>query len=177
MPWLKMLSANMPWGVTKTRSLSTDPVDEEMLRVKGRGGTFQIWSRRTFGLPDRVLDQNELNRLIEIGTKEIRIDGLTLHQALKAKVNSPVYQSLPYESVSSSISTSRGLSLMKTIRPYIDKAKDAFEIEYDTGVGSLGWEIKNFRAEQATRKYNAERTEAIIQNKNTTSEFNQQVNY
>ena len=177
MPWLKMLSANMPWGVTKTRSLSTDPVDEEMLRVKGRGGTFQIWSRRTFGLPDRVLDQNELNRLIEIGTKEIRIDGLTMHQALKAKVNSPVYQSLPYESVSSSISTSRGLSLMKTIRPYVEKAKDAFEIEYDTGVGSLGWEIKNFKAEQATRKYNAERTEAIIQNRNTTSEFNQQVNY
>jgi len=177
MPWLKMLNANQPWGVTKTRSLSTDPVDEEMLRVKGRGGTFQIWSRRAFGLPDRVLDQNELNRLIEIGTKEIRIDGLTLHQALKAKVNSPVYQSLPYESVSSSISTSRGLSLMKTIRPYIDKAKDAFEIEYDTGVGSLGWEIKNFKAEQATRKYNAERTEAIIQNRNTTSEFNQQVNY
>tara|TARA_B100000700_G_scaffold177827_1_gene196481 strand:+ start:3007 stop:10155 length:7149 start_codon:yes stop_codon:yes gene_type:complete len=177
MPWLKMLNANQPWGVTKTRSLSTDPVDEEMLRVKGRGGTFQIWSRRAFGLPDRVLDQNELNRLIEIGTKEIRIDGLTLHQALKAKVNSPVYQSLPYESVSSSISTSRGLSLMKTIRPYIDKAKDAFEIEYDTGVGSLGWEIKNFKAEQATRKYNAERTEAIIQNRNTTSEFNQKVNY
>ena len=177
MPWLKMLSANMPWGVTKTRSLSTDPVDEEMLRIKGRGGTFQIWSRRAFGLPDRVLDQNELNRLIEIGTKEIRIDGLTLHQALKAKVNSPVYQSLPYESVSSSISTSRGLSLMKTIRPYINKAKDAFEIEYDTGVGSLGWEIKNFKAEQATRKYNAERTEAIIQNRNTTSEFNQKVNY
>ena len=177
MPWLKMLNANMPWGVTKTRSLSTDPVDEEMLRVKGRGGTFQIWSRRAFGLPDRVLDQNELNRLIEIGTKEITIHGLTLHQALKAKINSPIYQSLPYESVSSSISTSRGLSLMKTIRPYVEKAKEAFEIEYDTGVGSLGWEIKDFKAEQATRKYNAERTEAIIQNRNTTSEFNQQVNY
>ena len=156
MPWLKMLSANMPWGVTKTRSLSTDPVDEEMLRVKGRGGTFQIWSRRTFGLPDRVLDQNELNRLIEIGTKEIRIDGLTMHEALKSKLTSPTYQSLDYESVSSSISTSRGISLMKTIKPYVDKAKDAFIIEYDTGVGSLGWEIKNFKSESERRQYEAE---------------------
>jgi len=156
MPWLKMLSANMPWGVTKTRSLSTDPVDEEMLRVKGRGGTFQIWSRRTFGLPDRVLDQNELNRLIEIGTKEIRIDGLTMHEALKSKLTSPTYQSLDYESVSSSISTSRGISLMKTIKPYVDKAKEAFIIEYDTGVGSLGWEIKNFKSESERRQYEAE---------------------
>ena len=156
MPWLKMLSANMPWGVTKTRSLSTDPVDEEMLRVKGRGGTFQIWSRRTFGLPDRVLDQNELNRLIEIGTKEIRIDGLTMHEALKSKLTSPTYQSLDYESVSSSISTSRGISLMKTIKPYVEKAKDAFIIEYDTGVGSLGWEIKNFKSESEKRQYEAE---------------------
>ena len=156
MPWLKMLNANQPWGVTKTRSLSTDPVDEEMLRVKGRGGTFQIWSRRTFGLPDRVLDQNELNRLIEIGTKEIRIDGLTMHEALKSKLTSPTYQSLDYESVSSSISTSRGISLMKTIKPYVDKAKDAFIIEYDTGVGSLGWEIKNFKSESERRQYEAE---------------------
>ena len=177
MPWLKMANANMPWGVTKTRSLSTDPVDEEMLRIKGRGGTFQIWSRRAFGLPDRVLDQNELNRLIEIGTKEIKIHGLTMHQALTEKINSPVYQSLPYESVSSSISTSRGLSLMKTIKPYIDKAKDAFEIEYDTGIGSLGWEIKDFRAEKERRQYNANRTEAIIQNSNTPSEFIQRFNY
>ena len=156
MPWLKMLNANQPWGVTKTRSLSTDPVDEEMLRVKGRGGTFQIWSRRTFGLPDRVLDQNELNRLIEIGTKEIRIDGLTMHEALKSKLTSPTYQSLDYESVSSSISTSRGISLMKTIKPYVDKAKEAFIIEYDTGVGSLGWEIKNFKSESERRQYEAE---------------------
>mgnify|MGYP003133263391 CR=1 FL=1 len=156
MPWLKMLNANMPWGVTKTRSLSTDPVDEEMLRVKGRGGTFQIWNRRAFGLPNRVLDQNELNRLIEIGTKEIRIDGLTMHEALKSKLTSPTYQSLDYESVSSSISTSRGISLMKTIKPYVDKAKDAFIIEYDTGVGSLGWEIKNFKSESERRQYEAE---------------------
>ena len=150
------IDKDMPWGVTKTRSLSTDPVDEEMLRVKGRGGTFQIWSRRTFGLPDRVLDQNELNRLIEIGTKEIRIDGLTMHEALKSKLTSPTYQSLDYESVSSSISTSRGISLMKTIKPYVDKAKDAFIIEYDTGVGSLGWEIKNFKSESERRQYEAE---------------------
>jgi hypothetical protein len=156
MPWLKMLNANQPWGVTKTRSLSTDPVDEEMLRIKGRGGTFQIWNRRAFGLPDRVLDQNELNRLIEIGTKEIRIDGLTMHEALKSKLTSPTYQSLDYESVSSSISTSRGISLMKTIKPYVDKAKEAFEIEYDTGVGSLGWEIKNFKSESERRQYEAE---------------------
>ena len=156
MPWLKILNANQPWGVTKTRSLSTDPVDEEMLRIKGRGGTFQIWNRRAFGLPNRVLDQNELNRLIEIGTKEIKIDGLTMHQALKDKLTSPNYQSLDYESVSSSISTSRGIALMKVIRPYVDKAKDAFIIEYDTGVNSLGWEIKNFKSESKRRQYEAE---------------------
>jgi hypothetical protein len=156
MPWLKILNANQPWGVTKTRSLSTDPVDEEMLRIKGRGGTFQIWNRRAFGLPNRVLDQNELNRLIEIGTKEIKIDGLTMHQALKDKLTSPIYQSLDYESVSSSISTSRGIALMKVIRPYVDKAKDAFIIEYDTGVNSLGWEIKNFKSESEKRQYEAE---------------------
>ncbi len=156
MPWLKILNANQPWGVTKTRSLSTDPVDEEMLRIKGRGGTFQIWNRRAFGLPNRVLDQNELNRLIEIGTKEIKIDGLTMHQALKDKLTSPTYQSLDYESVSSSISTSRGIALMKVIRPYVDKAKDAFIIEYDTGVNSLGWEIKNFKSESEKRQYEAE---------------------
>ena len=79
-----------------------------------------------------------------------------MHEALKSKLTSPTYQSLDYESVSSSISTSRGISLMKTIKPYVDKAKDAFIIEYDTGVGSLGWEIKNFKSESERRQYEAE---------------------
>ena len=45
---------------------------------------------------------------------------------------------------------------MKVIRPYVDKAKDAFIIEYDTGVNSLGWEIKNFKSESKRRQYEAE---------------------
>ena len=132
---------------------SSDPVDVEMLRIQGRGGTFQIWNRRTFNLNNRVLNTTELNKLIEIGTS-MKIHGKTLHQALLAKIQDPKYDALPTDDHASNRLSSRAIALQDVINLYkngvktkdgvtvIKGAKDIFIEEMDTGLGSLGKEIK-----------------------------------
>ena len=154
-PWLKMFhDVIVPWNVTRTKMQSSDPVDVEMLRIQGRGGTFQIWNRRTFNLNNRVLNTTELNKLIEIGTS-IKIHGKTLHQALLAKIQDPRYDALPTDDHASNRLSSRAIALQDVINLYkngvktkdgvtvIKGAKDIFIEEMSKpGLGSLGYEIK-----------------------------------
>ena len=168
-PWLKMFhDVIVPWNVTRTKLQSADPVDVEMLRLQGRGGTFQIWNKRMFNLKDRVLDQTELNRLIEIGTKEVEINGMTLHQALLAEINSPQYKGgtdpitgttyapLPTDDHGGNQKSRRAKALSAVIQPYIAEAKERFIEETDTGQGSLGELIKSQKADNKQSSYDAQ---------------------
>ena len=168
-PWVKMFhDVIVPWNVTRTKLQSADPVDVEMLRLQGRGGTFQIWNKRMFNLKDRVLDQTELNRLVEIGTKEVIINGNTLHQALLAEINSPQYKGgtdpitgttyapLPTNDHGGNQKSRRAKALSAVIQPYIAEAKERFIEETDTGQGSLGELIKGQKADNEQSSYDAQ---------------------
>ena len=156
-PFLKMFhDVAMPLSAFKTRTLSTDLVDEELLRLHGTGSGLRIWHRRMFNLPDRKLYTTELNRLIVIGTQEIKIHGLTLHEALESQIRSSRYQSLspypPYEGKNSE----RIAKLREVIRPYVEAAKARFIAEFDTGPNSLGWLIKEQESRNLQFKYDVE---------------------
>lgn len=115
-----------------------------MLRIQGRGGTFQIWNRRMFNLNDRVLDTHELNRLIVIGTQEVVLNGMTLHEALQSKIQSLTYDSLPTNDGNSALTSRRAIALYNVIEPYKEEAKLRFMEETDVP-GGIGFEIKNKR--------------------------------
>ena len=155
-PWLRMFHDSIvPWGVTKTKGQSPDPVDIEMLRIQGRGGTFQIWNRRMFNLNDRVLDTHELNRLIVIGTQEVVLNGMTLHEALQSKIQSLTYDSLPTNDGNSALTSRRAIALYNVIEPYKEEAKLRFMEETDVP-GGIGFEIKKQKALSERMKYEAE---------------------
>ena len=145
----------VPWGVTKAKEGSNDPVDLEMLRLQGRGGTFQIWNRRMFNLNDRVLDSHELNRLVIIGTQEVKINGQTLYEALLSKIQSLEYDSLPTNDHNSSQMSRRVIALNAIIKPYKEEAKLRFIEETDVE-GGIGYEIKKQQADNLQRNYDAE---------------------
>ena len=155
-PWLRMFHDSIvPWGVTKTKGQSPDPVDIEMPRSLGRGGTFQIWNRRMFNLNDRVLDTHELNRLIVIGTQEVVLNGMTLHEALQSKIQSLTYDSLPTNDGNSALTSRRAIALYNVIEPYKEEAKLRFMEETDVP-GGIGFEIKKQKALSERMKYEAE---------------------
>ena len=155
-PWMKMFhDLIVPWGVTKAKEGSNDPVDLEMLRLQGRGGTFQIWNRRMFNLNDRVLDSHELNRLVIIGTQEVKINGQTLYEALLSKIQSLEYDSLPTNDHNSSQMSRRVIALNAIIKPYKEEAKLRFIEETDVE-GGIGYEIKKQQADNLQRNYDAE---------------------
>ena len=127
----------------------------EMLRIQGRGGTFQIWNRRMFNLNNRVLDTNELNRLIVIGTQEVKLNGVTLHEALLSKIQSLAYDSLPTNDGNTALMSRRAIALYKVIEPYKEEAKIRFIEETDVP-GGLGFEIKKQKALADKMKFDAE---------------------
>ena len=74
-PIIKLANSQGPLAAFKGRVPSTDPVDEERLRLRGNGSdcSFRIWNRRIFNLPDYVLNRSEINRLTVIGTQEVKL--------------------------------------------------------------------------------------------------------
>ncbi|MFZ9569553.1 MAG: hypothetical protein ACO28M_06905 [Vulcanococcus sp.] len=130
-PWLRAAyEFATPLSAFKKRDLSWDPVDVEMGKLFGRGAVFQVWTPQEFGIPNRALNQTEMNRLVEIGTKEVLLNGKTMHQELLDTVTSdPLYLSLPYDVPSKALESARVKNLLEKIQPYKEEAKARYAEE------------------------------------------------
>ena len=92
-----LYGAFSPTGIIKQSTQSTDVVDLEFAKLKGQGSTFLIWNKRQLNLPHgTVLTQTQLNELVKIGTKEIEINGMNMHEYLTDFIlNNKMYNQLP----------------------------------------------------------------------------------
>ena len=99
-PWARSaFNLLSPTSAFVTRTLSDDPIDIEIRKLYGKGSMAQWWTDTTFGdkLPNRVLSPQELDRLVVIGTKEVKIRGKHLEDAMRDLVTKdPKYASLGY---------------------------------------------------------------------------------
>ena len=173
-PWLKMLYAWVsPLGATKARYRTTDIVDEEFLRLRGRGNTYNIWDRRMFNLKNRVLTSGEVEELIKIGTKEVRIakyGNVTMHEALRRLILSPAYKK--FESYDQEINQQTAPILINAlINEYKTQAKEIFLSRNSEGIDSIGYLYEKQRKEnQAVRDLSSGVTPTI-------REFEGSINY
>ena len=173
-PWLKMLYAWVsPLGATKARYRTTDIVDEEFLRLRGRGNTYNIWDRRMFNLKNRVLTSGEVEELIKIGTKEVRIakyGNVTMHEALRRLILSPAYKK--FESYDQEINQQTAPILINAlINEYKMQAKEIFLSRNSEGIDSIGYLYEKQQKEnQAVRDLSSGVTPTI-------REFEGSINY
>ena len=138
MPWLKnFYKLITPFSAFPSRTKSTHPVDVELSKLYGKGSNYKPWNDNIFNLPDRVLNREELNRLIVIGTKEVRnIAGNTLWEELTDLVTiDPVYASLPYD-VSRDVENPRMTMIKNVVAEFKEKAKAKF-LEERPDINSL----------------------------------------
>jgi hypothetical protein len=173
-PWLKMLYAWVsPLGATKERHGTTDIVDEEFLRLRGRGNTYNIWDRRIFNLKNRVLTSGEVEELIKIGTKEVRIakyGNVTMHEALRRLILSSEYKK--FESYDQEINQRTAPILINAlINEYKTQAKEIFLSRNSEGIDSIGYLYEKQQKEnQAVRDLSSGVTPTI-------REFEGSINY
>lgn len=151
-----------PLAALRGRHQSTDPIDEERLRM---GSNRLLFGRRSSGLPNRTLNRTELNRLIEIATKEVKLpyppgsktkpdpNGLTLPQALRKMITeSVIYKSLPYEN-KKGIKSDRDKAWDLTEQRYKQLAMEYFIEEMDDGTPeSLGYQLKLFKQQKEIKE-------------------------
>ena len=151
-----------PLAAFRGRHQSTDPIDEERLRM---GSNRLLFGRRSSGLPNRTLNRTELNRLIEIATKEIKLpyppgsktkpdaNGLTLPQALRKMITESVrYKSLPYEN-KKGFKSDRDKAWDDLEQRYKQLAMEYFIEEMDDGTPeSLGYQLKLFKQQKEIKE-------------------------
>ena len=151
-----------PLAALRGRHQSTDPIDEERLRM---GSNRLLFGRRSSGLPNRTLNRTELNRLIEIATKEVKLpyppgsktkpdpNGLTLPQALRKMITESVrYKSLPYEN-KKGFKSDRDKAWDLTEQRYKQLAMEYFIEEMDDGTPeSLGYQLKLFKQQKEIKE-------------------------
>jgi hypothetical protein len=173
-PWLKMLYAWVsPLGATKERHGTTDIVDEEFLRLRGRGNTYNIWDRRMYNLKNRILTSGELEELITIGTKEVRIakyGNVTMHEALRRLILSPEYKK--FESYDQEINQKTAPILINAlINEYKMQAKEIFWKRNNEGTDSIGY---LYQKQQKENQAVSDLSRGVAP---TIGEFEESINY
>jgi len=173
-PWLKMLYAWVsPLGATKERYKTTDIVDEEFLRLRGRGNTYNIWDRRMFNLKNRVLTSGEVEELITIGTKEVRIakyGNVTMHEALRRLIQSSEYKK--FESYDQEINQKTAPILINAlINEYKMQAKEIFLSRNSEGTESIGY---LYQKQQKENQAVSDLSRGVAP---TIGEFEESINY
>jgi len=173
-PWLKMLYAWVsPLGATKERYKTTDIVDEEFLRLRGRGNTYNIWDRRMFNLKNRVLTSGEVEELITIGTKEVRIakyGNVTMHEALRRLIQSSEYKK--FESYDQEINQKTAPILINAlINEYKMQAKEIFLSRNSEGTDSIGY---LYQKQQKENQAVSDLSRGVAP---TIGEFEESINY
>ena len=173
-PWLKMLYAWVsPLGATKERYKTADIVDEEFLRLRGRGNTYNIWDRRMFNLKNRVLTSGEVEELITIGTKEVRIakyGNVTMHEALRRLIQSSEYKK--FESYDQEINQKTAPILINAlINEYKMQAKEIFLSRNSEGTESIGY---LYQKQQKENQAVSDLSRGVAP---TIGEFEESINY
>ena len=176
MPWLKFFYKMLtPTSAFPSRSKSTHPVDVELSKLYGKGSNYKPWNDNIFNLPGKVLNREELNRLITIGTKEIKNEaGNTLWEELTALVTiDPVYASLPYD-VSSDVENPRMTMIKNVVAEFKEKAKNKF-LEERPDINSL---IEARDQKIIDKQYTRDRLNSMNdkQSRNDSNQFLAQLN-
>ena len=176
MPWLKFFYKMLtPTSAFPSRTKSTHPVDVELSKLYGKGSNYKPWNDNIFNLPGKVLNREELNRLITIGTKEIKNEaGNTLWEELTALVTiDPVYASLPYD-VSSDVENPRMTMIKNVVAEFKEKAKIKF-LEERPDINSL---IEERDQKIIDKQYTRDRLNSMNdkQSRNDSNQFLAQLN-
>ena len=128
MPWMRYLYKLVtPTSAFPSRTKSTHPVDIELSKLYGKGAYYMPWHNNIFNIPGEVLNKDELNRLIVIGTQEIKNSaGKTLWEELTDLVTvDSKYAGLPYQ-VSSEVESARMAMIKEKVKFYREAAMKRF---------------------------------------------------
>ncbi len=124
MPWMRYLyNLVTPASAFPSRTKSAHPVDVELSKLYGKGANYLPWHNNIFNIPGEVLNKDELNRLIVIGTQEVKNSaGNTLWEELTDLVTiDSTYAGLPYD-VSSEIESGRMTMIKEKVKYFREAA-------------------------------------------------------
>jgi hypothetical protein len=169
-PWLSAVLQYVPVIGAFTRGKQiTDPVQQQLYTLHGKGTSFMGPTASDFGRPDLHLTFGELNQYRKIFATVTDVNGLTWHQRATQLIKTDFYRNLPDRTPSSKFKNKKAAALQILITEYKGYAKEIFE-----QTTAKGKQIKEAREELEREELE---TEVMMQNKSTTSEFNQKVNY
>jgi hypothetical protein len=158
-PWARSaFNLLSPTSAFVTRTLSDDPIDIEIRKLYGKGSMAQWWTDTAFGdkLPNRVLSPQELDRLVVIGTKEVKIRDKYLEKAMRDLVTKdPKYASLDYggnpgdrSRPSRQYESLRMAEVRSLFREYVTAAKTLL-VEENAGLRQELERVEQIRADNA----------------------------
>ena len=169
-PWLSAVLQYVPIIGAFTRGKQiTDPVQQQLYTLHGKGTSFMGPTASDFGRPDLHLTFGELNQYRKIFATVTDVNGLTWHQRTTQLIRSDFYKNLLDEPPSSKFASRKAAALQMLITEYKGYAKEIFE-----NTTAKGKQIKEAREELERRNLE---TEVMMQNRGNASQFNQKVNY
>ena len=169
-PWLSAVLQYVPIIGAFTRGKQiTDPVQQQLYTLHGKGTSFMGPTASDFGRPDLYLTFGELNQYRKIFATVTDVNGLTWHQRTTQLIRSDFYKNLLDEPPSSKFASRKAAALQMLITEYKGYAKEIFE-----NTTAKGKQIKEAREELERRNLE---TEVMMQNRGNASQFNQKVNY
>ena len=120
-PWLKgLVQGFSPTAVSPTRMGSSDPVDNELAKLSGRGTSFLIWGANELQIPNYKLSYTQLNKLATITSQFIPPGRqATLHGSLTAMfAPGSSYWELPVPEPSRATESARAIQVNREINYY-----------------------------------------------------------
>ena len=124
-PWLGMLFQLSPGSVFRGGAKQTDPVQLEMAQLSGRGAAFVGPRNTDFGRELR-LNPFQMDDYVTSVSGVRDQFGRTLREALLEEVNSPRYQELPRDEISTQVMGNRAASLNMVIQGFMKLGKEDF---------------------------------------------------
>ena len=172
-PWMAALAQyTPPFGAFKRGRPIDDPITQVLVNLHGKGTAFLGPVASDFQRKDLYLSPSELNEYRRIFATT-KISGLTWRDRMMQLISTENWQALgrmdEQEGISSKEPSRQAAQVQKLITEYKKEAKKNFKLY--TAKGRL------IADEEEKSKRRKTQTEVIMQNKSTTSEFNQKVNY
>jgi hypothetical protein len=124
-PWLGMLFQLSPGSVFLGGAKQMDPVQLEMAQLSGRGAAFVGPRNTDFGRELR-LNPFQMDDYVTSVSGVRDQFGRTLREALLEEVNSPRYQELPRDEISTQVMGNRAASLNMVIQGFMKLGKEDF---------------------------------------------------
>jgi hypothetical protein len=124
-PWLGMLFQLSPGSVFRGGAKQTDPVQLEMAQLSGRGAAFVGPRNTDFGRQLRLSPFQMNDYVTSVSSVQDQF-GRTLREALLEEINSPRYQELPRDEISTQVMGNRAASLNMVIQGFMKLGKEDF---------------------------------------------------